>query len=583
MNLHAVYHRQKSNYAYAYNKNCLHLRLRTAKGDCTGVNVVIAEKHLWSEKKSYPMKKVVSDHLFDYYQYEVYDNISRIGYYFELSDGKEFNIYSESGFTKTYDDENAYFHYFQYPYVNEVDILKVPSWVEETVFYEIFVERFHNGDRENDKKDLTPWGELPGPHSFYGGDLKGILQKLDYLEELGINGIYLTPIFTSPSNHKYDTTDYREIDPIFGDKEILCELVDKAHKKGIRIILDGVFNHCSWYFAPFLDVIKKGEASKYKDWFYISCYPVIRYTEQEVSDYSRPLNLSKLNYSIFGTSPNMPKLNTENKEVRKYLLDTVLYWMKEAKIDGWRLDVSDEVSHDFWKEFRKSVKEMNPEALVIGENWHNAYPWLKGDEFDGVMNYPFTKSAIQYFAKEEKRAEDLAADLSEYLMWNYEQTNNAMLNLLDSHDTKRFLNWCKEDERKLRMALLLLFSYKGMPCLYYGCEIGMTGDGDPDCRRTFDWNENNWNKELHSFCKNLISLRKSKKALAYGEITMSAGKDVFYLKRSYKKETIITIINNTNVEIQEDLLKDGTVLLTTGEIKKDHILPAYSGVMIEVK
>ncbi len=583
MNLHAVYHRQKSNYAYAYGKDCLHIRLRTAKDDCTRVNIVIGQKHRWEEKESRPMKKIASDHLFDYYQYEVYEKILRLGYYFELSDGEEDYIYSESGFTKTYDDENAYFHYFQFPYLNEADILKVPSWVRETVFYEIFVERFCNGDKENNTKELTPWTEAPGPHSFYGGDLKGILEKIDYLSELGINGIYLTPIFTSPSNHKYDTVDYREIDPMFGDKETLCELVKKAHEKGIRIILDGVFNHSSWYFPPFLDVVKKGEASKYKDWFYINSYPVKKYREEEVNDYSRPLNLSGLNYHVFATSPNMPKLNTENKELRKYLLDSVAYWMKETRIDGWRLDVSDEVSHDFWKEFRKVVKEINPEALIIGENWHNAYPWLRGDEFDGVMNYPFTKTAIQFFTTGEKSAKDLAADLSEYFMWNYEQADAAMLNLLESHDTMGFLRWCGEDERKFRMALLLLFSYPGMPCLYYGSEIGLTGDGDPDCRRTFDWNEKNWNQELLLFCKNLISLRKSKKTLACGDLRITAGEDLFYLERRHLNERIITILNNTKKEVHYAIPEGGTVLLTTGELKNEHIIPAFCGVMMEVK
>ncbi len=582
MNLHAIYHKQKSNYAYACGNQELHIRLRTAKDDCLGVNIVIAEKHLWSGKETHSMKKIASDHLFDYYQYESRIKISRVGYYFELSDKEEKWIYSESGFTKAYDDENAYFHYFQFPYLNEADVLTVPSWTKNAVFYEIFVERFCNGDRENDKKELTPWGEALGPHSFYGGDLKGILDKLEYLQKLGINALYLTPVFTSPNNHKYDTVDYREIDPMFGDKELLCRLVDKAHEKGIRIILDGVFNHSSWYFAPFLDVVEKGEASRYKDWFYIKNYPVTRFSEEEVRDYSKPLDLSGLNYSVFGTSPHMPKLNTENRELRKYLLDTAAYWMKEAKIDGWRLDVSDEISHDFWREFRKTVKEINPEALIIGENWHNAYPWLMGDQFDGVMNYPFTKSAIQFFATGEKEAEDLAADLSGYLMWNYRQANSCMLNLLDSHDTMRFLRWCGEDTGKLKMALMLLFTYTGMPCLYYGTEIGMTGGGDPDCRRTFDWNERNWNRDLKSFCETLITLRKTKEALSSGEITLTAKDGIFYLARSCRGKEIITVLNHTEREAPIGLLDRGTVLLATGEIK-NNVLKACSGAIIETE
>lgn len=581
LNLQAICHIQKSNYAYAYKKDELHIRLRTAKDDCTQVKLVISEKHRWSEKTSYEMKKVASDHLFDYYQYCYDATNSRLGYYFEISDGQDTLIYSESGFSKTYDDMNAYFHYFQFPYINEVDVHQVPAWVNETVFYEIFVERFCNGDSENDKKELCTWGEKPGPHSFYGGDLQGILDRLDYLEELGVNGLYLTPIFSSPSNHKYDIYDYEKIDPMFGDKELLCKLVEEAHKKGIRIILDGVFNHCSWYFTPFQDVILHGEKSKYKDWFYIRSFPITRYTSEEVSDYSQPLDLSQLNYSIFGTSPNMPKLNTENKELRKYLFDTVAYWTKEAKIDGWRLDVSDEVSHDFWRKFRKVVKDINPEALILGENWHNAYPWLQGDQFDGVMNYPFTKSAIQYFAMGEKDAKDLAADLSEYLMWNSRQVLVSMLNLLDSHDTVRFLTWCNGDERKLKMALMLMFTYIGMPGIYYGTEIGMTGNGDPDCRKTFDWERSNWNEELFEFTKQLVKLRKTMKSLKYGDIQIYAKDEVFYLKRQYEEETLVTILNITQSEKEIELQDNKTYLLSTGDMKNNIILP-LTGVIVEI-
>lgn len=579
MNLQGIYHKQKSNYCYAYSNNVIHIRLRTAKDDCTKVIVVVAEKHRWMDKVKYTMKKIGSDHLFDYYQYELKDMVSRIGYYFEVSDERESYIYSESGFTQEFDDQNAYFHYFQFPYLNEVDLLKVPSWVNDTVFYQIFVERFHNGE-EKKRDKLTPWNELPGPHSFYGGDLRGIIKKLNYLSELGINGIYLTPIFKSPSNHKYDTINYLEIDPMFGDKDTLCELVDRAHSMGIRIILDGVFNHSSWYFAPFLDVIEKGEESNYKDWFYISSFPITRYEEKEVNDYSRPLDLSKLNYSIFGTSPNMPKLNTDNMEVRKYILDTVSYWMKETKIDGWRLDVSDEVSHDFWRDFRKTVKGINKDALIIGENWHNSYPWLLGDQFDGVMNYPFTKTMIQFFGIGEKNCYEVANDLTEYLTWNYWQANESMLNLLDSHDTMRFLRWCKEDDRKLKMAFMILFSYIGMPCIYYGSEIGMTGGGDPDCRRTFDWNTSSWNKDLLEFCKSLITLRKDNMALKIGGIRIYEKDNLLYLVRSYKEENIITIINNTEYEKDIPLSSSSKLLLTTYKESLNH-LPAFSGVMLK--
>jgi len=569
LNLQAICHIPKSNYAYAYNEKELHIRIRTAKNDCDSVTLVIAKKHAWQDKQPFSMDKVASDRLFDYYHYNYHTEDSRLGYYFEISANGQTLIYSESGLTKTFDDDNSYFHYFQYPYICSADVHRVPSWVNETVFYEIFVDRFNNGDHQNDPENLTPWGQAPSPKSLYGGDLQGILDKLDYLQNLGVNGLYLTPIFQSPTNHKYDTEDYHQVDKAFGDKVLLVSLVKAAHEKGIRIILDGVFNHSSIFFAPFQDVMKKGELSQYKDWYFIERYPVIP---------------ALGNYRVFGTSSGMPKLNTANPEVQKYILDTVVYWMKETNIDGWRLDVSDEVDHDFWRKFRKTVKEINPEAAIIGENWHNAYPWLMGDQFDSVMNYPVTKSCIQFFAKQEIRAQQFSEDLSSSLMWNFEQVNFAMMNLLDSHDTMRFLTWCGGNIDKFKLAVLFLFSYIGMPCVYYGSEIGMEGKGDPDCRRTFDWDEQHWCQDLWLFYQKIIALRRQWKPLQYGEVRLNAENDVLLLQRSFQGETLLTMINNTDESKRLQLPWKSVHNLFTGKAEPSEIvLPTYGGGIYLVK
>lgn len=533
VNFQGLCHTQKSSYAFAFNDHELHIRLRTAKDDCKCVALVIAKKHAWMEQQKYTMEKVAADRYFDYYQYNYVTDDPRLGYYFLISDGKTTLVYSESGVSKTFDDQYAYFHYFQYPFINPTDVHRIPSWVHEAVFYQIFVERFYNGDHDNDPRELTAWGERPKPKSFYGGDLQGILDKLDYLKDLGINGLYLTPIFESPSNHKYDTTDYRKVDPAFGDKDLLCRLVRSAHEKGIRVILDGVFNHSGYFFAPFQDVLKNGPNSPYADWFHFLDFP---------KDGSQP------KYRCFGTSPQMPKLNTANPQLKKYLFDTVTYWMQETGIDGWRLDVSDEIDHQFWRDFRQLVKRINPDAVIIGENWHNAYPWLMGDQFDGVMNYPVTKSCIRFFATGEIDAQKFAEDLSACLMWNTDQVNFSMLNLLDSHDTMRFLTWCSGDKKKMKLAVLFLFSYIGVPCTYYGSEIGIEGNGDPDSRRTFDWNENHWDQDLLCFYKKIISFRKSCKPFQYGKVRMWSSDGVFYLERSCDDEKALTILNNTEKE-----------------------------------
>lgn len=573
MNFQGLYHVQKSNYAYAYSDRELHIRLRTAKNDCESVALVIAKKHEWSEKKRFAMGKVASDRYFDYYQYNYITDDPRLGYYFEISDSTETLIYCESGVLKEFDDQYAYFHYFQYPFINPTDVHKVPDWVHGAVFYQIFVERFCNGDRKNDPPKLDKWGALPQPKSFFGGDLRGIINKLDYLYDFGINGIYLTPIFESPSNHKYDTTDYRKIDESFGDTKILKELVTKAHKKGIRVILDGVFNHSGFYFAPFQDVLKNGKDSPYSEWFHIKDFPVTR---------------EPLSYRVFGTSPQMPKLNTSNAELKKYLIDSAAYWTKVTGIDGWRLDVSDEVDHHFWRDFRKTIKSINKDAVIIGENWHNAYPWLMGDQFDSVMNYPVTKSCIQFFATGEIDAQTFSADISGHLMWYSEQVNFAMLNLLDSHDTMRFLTWCKGDKRKLKLAVMFLFSYIGIPCVYYGSEIGMEGGGDPDCRRTFDWNEEDWDKDLRGFYKNIIKIRKSQKSLQYGNIKMSVQDEILYVKRSYNGETVLTVINNTeNTKTADAACTCAANLLSTEPdaacTEQNALLPPFSGKILAIK
>lgn len=576
MNLQAVCHIPMSNYAFAVSEQELCIRLRTAKDDCTAVTLVISQKHRWGEKTRLSMEKVASDRLFDYYEYRYATGDPRLGYYFELA-GEKTVVYAESGFSDTFDDANAYFYYFQYPYINPVDVHRVPDWVDGAVFYQIFVDRFCNGDPSNDPPGVRPWGDPPRAHSFFGGDLQGILDRLDYLEELGINGIYLTPVFRSPSNHKYDTADYREVDEAFGSRETLCRLVACAHEKKIRVILDGVFNHSGSGFPPFRDAVKRGKASPYWNWFHIDGYPVATFTEAEMRDYEHPVDMSLVNYRVFGTSPGMPKLNTENPELKKYLLDTVAEWTRGTGIDGWRLDVSDEIDHAFWRDFRRTVKEINPQAVIIGENWHNAYPWLRGDQFDGVMNYPVTKCCIEFFAMQKTDAAQFAADLNQCLMWNSLQANRAMLNLLDSHDTVRFFTYCGGDARRLKLAVLFLFSYVGIPCVYYGDEIGMQGGGDPDCRRTFPWDKSKWDGELLAFYRAVIRLRKTTEALRSGAVRVTAADGLVKITRSCGAGGTVTVLNNTDTPRAPELSDGARWLLRTEPAPDDTALLAPFG------
>ncbi|MEE1072815.1 MAG: glycoside hydrolase family 13 protein [Cellulosilyticum sp.] len=531
MNLQALCHIPCSNYAYAYNDNELHIRLRTAKDDMDKVKIYYGPKFQWHQKQSSDMQKIMSDEFYDYYEYRLKVEDSRVGYYFELIRGREKLIYTEAGFVEAFNDDMGYCYFFQYPYINSIDVHREPEWIKDAVFYQIFVERFYNGNKANSPIPLSEWDADPTPKSFFGGDLQGIIEKLDYLEEIGINSIYLTPIFESPSNHKYDIVNYLEIDHYFGDKEVFKELVQQAHKRGIRIILDAVFNHCSYLSEQFQDVMKKGRASKYYDWFFI---------KGDKPDYKQ------MNYLTFSIVPYMPKLNTENEKVREFLYEVVRYWTETFEIDGWRLDVSDEIDHEFWRGFRKVLKGINKEAIIIGENWHNASPWLMGEQFDSVMNYPVTKLMGDFFAREEIGADTFINGISTLLMRYPKQVNEAMLNLLDSHDTERFLTTCKGNIASLKNAAAFLFGYVGMPCIYYGTEIGMDGVYDPGCRKGFIWDREKWNMALFGFYKKLIKIRKTEPALMKGEISFTHVDDLVVMHRSYGNERIDIIINQSD-------------------------------------
>ena len=526
MNKEAILHIPKSQYAFAYNQKELRIRLRAAKDDLDKVEIIYAVKYNWlTDRKSKQMQKSYSDALYDYYTVTLDVPDSRIGYIFLLQSGEEQYYYSEEGLTIEYNHDKSYYNFFQYPYINETDLHKKVDWCDRAIFYQIFVDRFHMGSCSKDRNYIDKdWGELPKPKGFYGGDLPGITEKLDYLQDLGINSIYLTPIFQSPSNHKYDTIDYEEVDAMFGTNRDLKELVESAHKRGIKILLDAVFNHCSYLCKQFQDVLRKGKGSVYYDWFIIRG--------------DRPV-MEQVNYECFAACNYMPKWNTNNPEVQKFLLHIATKWIKEYGIDGWRLDVADEVSHDFWRQFRKAVKAAKPDALIVGENWHDSRPWLEGDQFDSIMNYSFTKACLDYFAYEKYSAQRFCERLSEILMRNTDQVNEMMLNLLDSHDTERFLTNVGENADKLKCALAVLFFFVGMPCIYYGTEIGTAGGYDPDSRRTFDWDKTHWNMDIYNTVKDLIRLRKEQIG---GGIRIYAQNDLLVIERG----TLSLIVNNTD-------------------------------------
>ncbi|MEG7355736.1 glycoside hydrolase family 13 protein [Bacillus vallismortis] len=498
----AIHHQPFSSDAYSYDGRTVHIKIRTKKGDADHIRFIWGDPYeynggRWSANEQ-PMRKIAATDMHDYWFAEVVPPFRRLQYAFVVSDRHEDIFFGSSGVCPYNEKTLETIHYyFKFPFVHEADTFQAPQWAKSTVWYQIFPERFANGREDLSPENALPWGSKdPDVNDFFGGDLQGIIDKLDYLEDLGVNGIYLTPIFSAPSNHKYDTLDYYSIDPHFGDPELFRTLVSQLHQRGMRMMLDAVFNHIGSASPQWQDVVKNGAQSRYKDWFHIHSFPV-----------------KEDNYDRFAFTPDMPKLNTANPEVQRYLLDIALYWIREFDIDGWRLDVANEVDHVFWKTFRQAVSAEKPDVYIVGEIWHSAEPWLRGDEFHAVMNYPFTEPMIEYFADGTIPASRMAHRVNAHLMNGMKQVNEVMFNVLDSHDTKRLLTRCRNDEKKARALLAFMFAQIGSPCIYYGTEIGLDGENDPLCRKCMVWEKEKQNQDMLRFMKRLIALRKQENTL----------------------------------------------------------------------
>lgn len=540
-----IYHTPEVPYAYAVNANTLYLKIQTAKGDIKYVYVYYKDRHHYEKPfQRIAMNKIQGSDIFDYHEVELVNIDKKFRYFFELIDheGKCY-YYNERGVINEKPDVPQT---FQFPYLCPGDLYKQVEWVKDGVMYQIFPDRFCNGNHNNDPGGVKPWGEeVVGNHDFFGGDLKGITKQLDYLQELGVTIIYTTPIFQSSSNHKYNTKDYYEIDPQFGTKEELRELVEEAHKRDIRFVLDGVFNHSGDDFFAFKDVMNKGEKSVYKDWFYIDSYPV---------------NQRELNYvTFYDRYGNMPKLNMSNPDTVQYFLDVASYWLREFHIDGFRLDVCDEIDHSFLKKFYEHVKKVNPDAIVIGEIMHMGNSFCKGDELDSTMNYPFREALLEFFALRKMSAENFSGALAIRQHSLRKDIHKQMLNLLDSHDTARFITDASDQKKRLVLASVFQFTYLGVPYIYYGDEVGLEGGNDPDCRRCMIWDKQEQDRKLFNHFKWLAKIRREHKELVDGDFNILLAEQQFLVyERVLKQERSLILINNSDNEKLTYKLEEGT-------------------------
>ena len=395
-----------------------------------------------------------------------------------------------------------------------------PAWVKDAVFYQIFPDRFRRSGKVDTGARIEKWDASPSVHGYKGGDLWGVIEKLDYLGDLGINAIWFNPIFQSPSNHRYHTHDYWSVDPMLGGNKAFDALIEAAHDRNIRVILDGVFNHASRRFFQFSDIAEQQEKSGYVDWFTVNQFPIKPYDEDIPATYNAWWGLHAL-----------PQFNTENEAVREFLWSVGTHWI-ERGADGWRLDVPNELrAEGFWDEFRSRVRSVNPEAYITGEIWHEATDWVgPNGPFDGVMNYPLTNAVIpfgignrinhdaivennDYHVTPGINAGEFADRIDRLFEIYGPEQRTAMLNLLDSHDTGRLTSLANGDEELIILSLALLMTMPGAPCIYYGTEVGLEGGPDPDSRRGFPWDAMENTPTLTKGVKELIALRHAQPGL----------------------------------------------------------------------
>jgi len=512
------------------------IRLHTKKGDCRRVILHYQDKYIPLDvedtRHSLTMEKFASDAVTDYYEGTVSMDVICLRYYFELESEDGCVYYGNYRFFSEKIEGIDYM--FDCPKQSRMEqAFLVPDWARGSVVYQIFPDRFSPADDDAVSDEI--WYRTPvTAKDRLGGCIKGITRRLDYLEELGVETLYLTPVFLSPSNHKYDTVDYYQISPEFGTKEDLKELVQKAHGRGMHVLLDGVFNHTSTEFFAFADLMEKGADSAYADWYYPTGFPLE----------ARPMQ--KPNYLSFGYHGGMPKLNCNNPEVQDYIIKVALYWMQECGTDGWRLDVGDEISHAFWKRFRREIRAVNPDALIVGEIWFYAPAFLQGDEWDSVMNYQFRDGVAEFAARGAMTASQFAAHL-EFMHGNvHAAAYDVLWNLIDCHDTERFLHIAGENKARLRLAAAVQILTHGSPMLYYGDEAGLSGGNDPDCRRGMLWDGKRRDDGLFSYYRRLTALRRTYRCIRYGRDTVLSADDesgVIVIRRYTKEEEVLLVFH----------------------------------------
>lgn len=519
----AVQHLQVPPYLN-YDRGHLTLSLRLRTGDASSASVIAGGT-------KYPLRLAGQDELYARYVAAVpWDRKTDLTYRFTVSDGDKVFGVGANGLTPTA-AAAAPFTLAAKTFTPFV----VPGWVERGALYQIFPDRFANGDPRNDPADVQPADAKPTYYNRFGGDAAGVRKHLDYLQSLGVGAVYFNPVFASPSNHRYDTTDYHSIDPQFGTNAEFSTLTADMKSRGIRTVMDFVLNHTATNFAPFADIRKNGAASSYKDWYYIQGYPI--------HGGAHP------NYTAWFGFESMPKLNVMNPATHEYLLGLVPYWRERAPLSGMRLDVAGEVDQRLWRDLRREVKATDPDIWIVGEFWGNASQWLQGDQWDSVMNYQFRDACLRFVAEGKTKPSQFADRLMSVYAAYPPQVDRNLMNLLSSHDTPRFLTLCGENAALDRLAVAVQFTWVGAPSIYYGEEIGMSGGADPDNRRMMDWARATDTNPMLTYYKKMIAIRKSSRALQSGDpviLQTDDAADTLSYARVLDNDAVVVVINRSS-------------------------------------
>ncbi len=567
----AICHIPLSNYAFVSTETRISIRIRCAKNNLKSCVLYYGDRAFNASPVLFQpmdMKKIASDEFYDYYDATFESPYTRVCYYFKLSTDEEWIYYYADQFVDYLPDlyidgkiVEGRSEYYQYPFILRNEIADAPKWFKNASVYNIFPDSFAStkGTISCEPSQVKlPNGQIS--HSRNGGNLRGIIENIDYIYNMGFSCIYLNPIFVAGEWHKYDIIDYFNIDPCMGTNEEFSELVSKLHARGMKIIIDGVFNHCSWYFKAFDDVVKNGEASEYADWFYELKYPV-----------RRPVQGELLDYACFAYEPKMPKLNTSNVKVQKYFAEVGKYWIEKYDIDGWRLDVANEIDRDFWRLFRRTITEVKKDVVMIGEVWENSQTWLRGDAFHSTMNYDFRKHCRDFFALDRIDSEGFANNISDMLLRYPTNISYAQLNLLDSHDVPRFLSLCDGNIDKWKLAFICLIMMPGVPSMFYGDEVCIEGVTESEYRTPMRWNETH-NNSLCDFISRLNGIRKNYIDSTSGfEISIrKKNSGLFAFERKGIKGKLTIAVNNS--EYVENLDIAGRQILISNNMENGRLL-----------